>query len=168
MSNKDHATWTRGVLALGSNMGDTHEILFRAVADIRATEGIVVDRQSSVHDTTALTSSGYDETKPRYANQVITIRTVWSPEKLLTRLQSIEHRHGRVRSGDQYADRTLDIDIITYGEVELATETLTLPHPRAHERLFVLEPWLEIDQDAELPGKGAVAVLVRPLQETAE
>ena len=168
MSNKDHATWTRGVLALGSNMGDTHEILFRAVADIRATEGIVVDRQSSVHDTTALTSSGYDETKPRYANQVITIRTVWSPEKLLTCLQSIEHRHGRVRSGDQYADRTLDIDIITYGEVELATETLTLPHPRAHERLFVLEPWLEIDQDAELPGKGAVAALVRPLQETAE
>ena len=149
-------------------MGDTHEILFRAVADIRATEGISVDRQSSVHDTTALTSSGYDETKPRYANQVITIRSVWSPEKLLTRLQNIELRHGRMRRGDQYADRTLDIDIITYGDVELATKTLALPHPRAYERLFVLEPWLEIDQDAELPGKGAVAALVQSLRETAE
>ena len=167
MSNEDHGTWARGVLALGSNMGDTHEILFRAVADIRATEGIVVERQSSVHDTTALTSSGYDETKPRYANQVITIRTVWSPEKLLTQLQSIELRHGRIRSGDQYADRTLDIDIITYGDVERATETLTLPHPRAHERLFVLEPWLEIDRDAELPGKGTVEALVQSLREPA-
>ena len=168
MSNEDHVTWIHAVLALGSNMGDTHEILFRAVADIRATEGIVVYRQSSVHDTTALTSSGYDETKPRYANQVITIRTVWSPEKLLTRLQSIEHRHGRMRSGDQYADRTLDIDIITHGQTELATETLALPHPRAHERLFVLEPWLEIDQDSELPGKGAVAALVLSLREPTE
>ena len=168
MSNEDHVAWTRGVLALGSNMGDTHEMLFRAVADIRATEGIVVERQSSVHDTTALTSSGYDETKPRYANQVITIRTVWSPKKLLTRLQSIELRHGRMRSGDQYADRTLDIDIITHGAVELSTGTLTLPHPRAHERLFVLEPWLEIDQYAELPGKGAVAALMQSLRETTE
>ena len=168
MSNEEHGTWTHAVLGLGSNMGDTHEILFRAVADIRATEGIVVYRQSSVHDTTALTSSGYDETKPRYANQVITIRTVWSPEKLLTRLQSIELRHGRMRRSDQYADRTLDIDIITYGQTELATETLTLPHPRAHERLFVLEPWLEIDKDATLPGKGAVAALVQSLRETAE
>ena len=149
-------------------MGDTHEILFRAVADIRATEGIVVERQSSVYDTTALTSSGYDDTKPRYANQVITIRTVWPPEKLLTRLQSIELRHGRTRRSDQYADRTLDIDIITYGETELATETLTLPHPRAHERLFVLEPWLEIDKDATLPGRGAVVALVQSLRETAE
>ena len=168
MSNEYHGTWTHAVLALGSNMGDTHEMLFRAGADIRATEGIVVDRQSSVHDTTALTSSGYDETKPRYANQVITIRTVWSPEKLLTRLQSIELRHGRMRSGDQYADRTLDIDIITHGQTELATETLTLPHPRAPERLFVLEPWLEIDKDATLPGRGAVAALVQSLRETTE
>jgi len=168
VSTEGYSEWTRAVLALGSNLGDTHEILFRAVADIRATEGIVVERQSSVHHTTALTSSGYDETKPRYANQVITIRTVWSPEKLLTQLQSIELRHGRTRSGDQYADRTLDIDIITYGDVERATETLTLPHPRAHERLFVLEPWLEIDRDAELPGKGTVEALVQSLREPAE
>ena len=157
-------SWTPVVLALGSNMGDTRETLFRAVADIRATEGISLKKASGVHDTTALTSAGFDETRPRYANQVVSLHTVWSPEKLLSHLQTVEARHGRQRTEDQWADRTLDIDIITYGDIALETELLTLPHPRAHERLFVLEPWLELDSDAELPGHGLVADIVASLK----
>lgn len=157
-------SWTPVVLALGSNMGDTRETLFRAIADIRATEGISLKKASGVYDTTALTSAGYDETRPRYANQVMSIHTVWSPEKLLLHLQTVEARHGRQRTDDQWADRTLDIDIITYGDIALQTELLTLPHPRAHERLFVLEPWLELDSDAELPGHGPAADIVASLK----
>ncbi len=157
-------SWARAVLALGSNMGNTRETLFRAIADLRAIEGISLENTSSVYDTTALTSTGYDETRPRYANQVVSLHTVWSPEKLLSHLQTVEARHGRQRTDDQWADRTLDIDIITYGDIALETELLTLPHPRAHERLFVLEPWLELDSDAELPGHGPVADIVASLE----
>ena len=157
-------SWARAVLALGSNMGNTRETLFRAVADIRAIEGISLEKTSRVYDTTALTSTGYDDARPRYANQVVSIHTVWSPEKLLSHLQTVEARHGRQRTDDQWADRTLDIDIITYGDIALEKELLTLPHPRAHERLFVLEPWLELDGEAELPGHGLVAELVESLK----
>ena len=163
-ANGPSESWTPVVLALGSNMGDTRETLFRAIADIRALEGISVENTSSVYDTTALTSTGYDETRPRYANQVVSIHTVWSPEKLLSHLQTVEARHGRQRTDDRWADRTLDIDIITYGAIALHTELLTIPHPRAHERLFVLEPWLELDREAELPGRGPVAELVESLK----
>jgi 2-amino-4-hydroxy-6-hydroxymethyldihydropteridine pyrophosphokinase len=95
---------------------------------------------------------------------VVSIHAVWSPERLLSHLQTVEGRHGRQRTDDQWADRTLDIDIITYGGIALETELLTLPHPRAHERLFVLEPWLELDGEAELPGHGSVAELVESLK----
>jgi 2-amino-4-hydroxy-6-hydroxymethyldihydropteridine diphosphokinase len=145
-------------------MGDTRQTLFRALADIRAIEGISLEKTSRVYDTTALTSAGYDETRPRYANQVVSIYTVWSPEKLLSHLKTVEARHGRQRTVDQWADRTLDIDIITYGAIALHTEVLTIPHPRAHERLFVLEPWLDLNGEAELPGHGPVAELVESLK----
>ena len=81
------------------------------------------------------------------------------PETLLDRLREIEHRHGRVRA-ERWGDRTLDLDIVMFDDVQQQTDYLTLPHPRAHEREFVLAPWLEIDPDAEIPGRGTVKELL--------
>lgn len=156
-------TWHKAVIALGSNLGDREQTLFEALADLRATEGIRIVAQSTLHDTVALTASGYDDTAPGYLNQVVVAETAWQPDKLLGILLAIESRHGRMRDGTQYADRTLDLDLITYDDLSLVTEELTLPHPRAHERSFVLRPWLEVDPDAEIPGRGLVAQLLAAL-----
>ena len=157
--------WHRVVVALGSNLGERDEELFRALADLNATEGVRVITQSSVHETTALTEGGYDESAPKYLNQVAIVDTVWAPQALLEIVLGIESRHGRVRNDERYASRTLDIDLIDYdGEVN-ETDTLTLPHPRAHKRLFVLKPWLEVDPAASLPGHGKVATLVETLSQ---
>ena len=155
--------WHRVVVALGSNLGERDEELFRALADLNATEGVRVIAQSSVHETTALTEGGYDDSAPKYLNQVAIIDTVWVPQTLLEIVLDIEARHGRVRTDERYASRTLDIDLIDYDGEEIETETLTLPHPRARERLFVLNPWLEVDPAASLPGHGLVATLVEAL-----
>ena len=156
--------WHHAVLALGSNLGERDDELFRAVADLKATEGIRVVGASSIHETTALTESGYDEAAPRYLNQVVMIDTVWSPRDLLRLTSEIELRHGRLRDDQRYAPRTLDIDIIRYDDVHLSDPDLELPHPRAHERTFVLGPWLELDPEASIPGRGSVAGLLSALE----
>jgi 2-amino-4-hydroxy-6-hydroxymethyldihydropteridine diphosphokinase len=152
--------WTRAVVALGTNQGDRESVLADARADLRATEGVVVIAQSSVVETVALTESGYDSAEPQYLNQVVVIHTAWPAKDLLDRLHDIEQRHGRVRDGVRYAPRTLDLDLIVWGELVGTNPELTLPHPRAHERRFVLEPWLEIEPDAVFPGRGLVRDLL--------
>lgn len=156
-------TWTPCVVALGSNMGDREETLFRAVADIRATEGFRVVAESKVYETVALTEKGPDPTQPGYVNQVVRIDSAWSAAKTLQALHSIEQAHGRVRPAEKFANRTLDLDLITFGEHTISTDALVIPHPRAHERRFVLEPWLEIEPDGELPGKGSLRDLLQGL-----
>jgi 2-amino-4-hydroxy-6-hydroxymethyldihydropteridine diphosphokinase len=151
-------------VALGSNLGDREDLAQRALADIRATEGFVIRAASSVRETLALGVDGVDLEAPRYLNQVILLDSAWSPERTLGLLLSIEEAHGRVR-GDQgdakrYANRTLDLDLITYGDRVVQSASLSLPHPRAHERRFVLEPWNEVDPKAVLPGRGPVATLL--------
>lgn len=153
--------WHHAVVALGSNLGDREETLFQAVADLRATEGIRVLVESGLHETVALTASGYDEEAPGYVNQVVLIETAWQPEALLDILLGIEAQHGRTRDGTAYANRTLDLDLISYDDIESQSPRLTLPHPRAHEREFVLRPWSEIDSTATLPGHGPIADLLR-------
>lgn len=155
--------WHRVVIALGSNLGERDEELFRAIADLRATEGVRIVAESSVHETVALTSKGYDEAAPKYLNQVVIAETVWSAEDLLRIVLQIEAQHGRVRSGERYESRTLDIDLIDYDSKPYSAESLELPHPRAHEREFVLAPWLAIDPTAEIPGHGSVSALLEGL-----
>lgn len=159
--------WTKAVIALGANQGEREQTLLNAVSDLRATEGVVVVTESSVIQTVALTESGYDESAPGYVNQVVIIHTAWPAEHLLERLQEIEQRHGRARDGVRYAPRTLDLDIIDWGGVTVDVPGLTLPHPRAHERRFVLAPWLEVDPEAEIPGRGSVKVLLAELEFSA-
>lgn len=150
-------------MALGTNLGNREEEAFGALADIRATEGFRVGAVSSLHETVALGEEGPDLTAPKYLNQVILLDSAWSAEKTLEMLLAIEHRHGRVRGVQQYADRTLDLDLIRYGDEVHSSDYLTVPHPRAHLRRFVLEPWLEIDAEASIPGHGPVAQLLAGL-----
>ena len=159
--------WTRCVVALGTNLGDRQDIAFRALADVAATEGFRVVASSSLHETVALTPNGFDSSAPGYLNQVMVLESAWSPQRTLDHLLAIETAHGRVREAGQYADRTLDLDLITYGDLIHHSESLTLPHPRAHQRRFVLEPWLEIDPQATIPEKGKVAKLLGALPTTS-
>ncbi len=156
-------TWVSCVVALGTNLGDREDIAFRALADIAATEGFRVAASSSLHETVALGPDGPNPDAPAYVNQVIALESGWSAEKTLALLLDIERRHGRERTGEKYADRTLDLDLIVYGDLRHDGPEVTTPHPRAHERRFVLEPWHEIDPDAVLPGKGAISDLLANL-----
>jgi 2-amino-4-hydroxy-6-hydroxymethyldihydropteridine diphosphokinase len=153
-------TWVSCVVALGTNLGDRHEIAFRALADIAATEGFRVSASSSLHETVALGPEGPNPDTPSYVNQVILLESAWSPERTLELLRDVERRHGRERTGEKYADRTLDLDLIVYGDRVSDDPVVTTPHPRAHERRFVLEPWLEVDPQASIPGRGSVRDLL--------
>ncbi len=150
------------ILSLGSNLGDREATIRAALEDIAAADGIRLLEVSSLIETPALKPDGVDESAPAYLNAAASVSTTLSPVQLLATLNAIEAKHGRVR-GERWGDRTLDIDIVAIDGLELATDELTVPHPRAHERTFVLAPWLELDADAELPGKGRVADLLAGL-----
>jgi 2-amino-4-hydroxy-6-hydroxymethyldihydropteridine diphosphokinase len=157
-------TTRRTVLALGSNLGERKRTMLQAVrriADLPTTELLAI---SEPIDTVAVKPDGEDENAPRYLNAVLIMDTALAPETLLDELNRIEAELGRVRA-ERWGDRTLDIDIVTMEGVVVDGPRLTLPHPRAHERRFVLEPWLSVDPDAELPGYGRVDALLRGLGE---
>jgi dihydroneopterin aldolase/2-amino-4-hydroxy-6-hydroxymethyldihydropteridine diphosphokinase len=147
------------VLALGSNLGDREGTIRGALDDLRALPGVHSIRASALVETPALTLHGVDETAPAYLNAVALVRTSLAPHALLDALHDVESGHGRER-GERWSDRTLDIDIVTYGDRVSSDERLTLPHPRAHERAFVLVPWLQVDPQAALPGRGRVSDLL--------
>ncbi|NEN04637.1 2-amino-4-hydroxy-6-hydroxymethyldihydropteridine diphosphokinase [Diaminobutyricibacter tongyongensis] len=147
------------VLALGSNLGDREATIRAAVADLDAAAGIRVEQLSPLVETPALKLTGVDHHAPAYLNAVVVIDTVLGPHDLLDVVNAVEQRHGRVRE-ERWGDRTLDIDIIDYDGRELDDDRLTLPHPRAWERGFVLAPWHSIRPDARLAGHGPIAVLL--------
>ncbi len=151
----------RVVLALGSNLGDREATVLAAVREIADLDGVELVATSTLHSTVALKPEGIDPDAPAYVNAVVIVETDLDPHALLSQLREIEHTHGRVRA-ERWGDRTLDLDIVDAG-VTLTTPDLTLPHPRAHERDFVLAPWLEADPDAVLTGRGAVRDLLASL-----
>ena len=144
------------VIAMGSNLGDRGEHIKAAFEQLGAVAGITPIALSPIVESYALTESGYDETKPRYLNAVAIVKTSLKPKPLLSALQAIESEHGRVRI-ERWGSRTLDLDIVTYGSELKASKELTIPHPRAYQRPFVLMPWLALDPNAVLPGHGPVA-----------
>lgn len=152
------------VIALGSNQGDREATLRAAVTAIRELDGVTITAASPLVETPALTLAGIDETAPAYLNAVILVRSALTPEQLLAELHRIENEHGRVRT-QRWGDRTLDLDLIDFAGLTRNTDTLTLPHPRAHERAFVLQPWLMANQDASLTGHGRVADLIRTVSD---
>ncbi|GLY27546.1 2-amino-4-hydroxy-6-hydroxymethyldihydropteridine diphosphokinase [Kineosporia sp. NBRC 101731] len=133
------------VLALGTNMGDRLMILRGAVRDLRAVEGLEIDVISPVIQTDPV--GGPDQ--PDYLNAVVLATSTLSANDVLAACNRIEGEFGRERTV-RWGPRTLDIDVISYGELRSYDEKLTLPHPRAHERAFVLAPWLAADEHATL------------------
>ena len=153
----------RAILALGGNLGDRKAIIKAAIKDIKALEGVSVIAKSPLYESFAATEDGPDESAPRYLNGVIEIETTLKPGALLTAVRKIETAHGRVRL-ERWGSRTLDIDIITYGSVIKDGKRLTIPHPRAYQRAFVMVPWAAMDPSARLLGHGSVAALAEDLK----
>jgi 2-amino-4-hydroxy-6-hydroxymethyldihydropteridine diphosphokinase len=150
------------ILALGSNLGARLDILQGAVDAVAGLPGVSVDEVSPVYETAPV---GGPE-QPDYLNAVLLARTDLSPYDLLAGVHEVEAAFDRIREV-RWGPRTLDIDIITYEGVRSNDPDLTLPHPRAHERAFVLAPWHDADPDAVLPGHGPVAGLLKALRDAA-
>ncbi|MES2171945.1 MAG: 2-amino-4-hydroxy-6-hydroxymethyldihydropteridine diphosphokinase [Actinomycetota bacterium] len=150
--------WLPAVIALGANLGDRETTLRAAVAEIGAIDGVRSVHASGIVESHAVKLDGVDELAPDYLNAVVTVSCGLSPEQLLDELNRIEAEHGRVRV-ERWGDRTLDLDIVTFALFTQHDERLTLPHPRAWERPFVIVPWLQVQPDAVLPGRGPIADL---------
>ncbi|TQL01712.1 2-amino-4-hydroxy-6-hydroxymethyldihydropteridine diphosphokinase [Cellulomonas sp. SLBN-39] len=136
------------VLALGANVGPAQETLRHAVADLAAVPGVEIVAVSPLARTAAVGPE-----QPDYLNAVLLARTSLGPRDLLRAVHAVEQRHGRERT-ERWGPRTLDVDIVVYGSTTAVTDDLELPHPRAHERAFVLAPWAQVDPEAVLPGLG--------------
>ncbi|MFE3452732.1 2-amino-4-hydroxy-6-hydroxymethyldihydropteridine diphosphokinase [Nonomuraea sp. NPDC059194] len=150
------------VLALGSNLGSRFQTLQDAIDSLFDAPGLRFVAVSPVYETDPV--GGPDDQKP-YLNAVVIAESKLTPETLLDRAQSVENAFGRVRA-ERWGPRTLDVDIITAGDVVSDDPDLTLPHPRCHERAFVLVPWSEADPSAVVPGRGPVADLLAGLDQS--
>lgn len=137
------------VLALGSNVGASTETLRAAIRDLAELDGLEVTAVSPLARTAAV---GGPE-QPDFLNAVVLGRTTLAPRALLHACQAVEQTHGRERL-EPWGPRTLDVDIVLHGSTVAVTDDLELPHPRANQRAFVLQPWAQVDPDAVLPGLG--------------
>jgi 2-amino-4-hydroxy-6-hydroxymethyldihydropteridine diphosphokinase len=145
---------TQAYVGLGANLGDRETTVRRAAELMGAT------RLSSIRETEPW---GHAE-QPMFLNAVAEIETDLGPTELLDRLLEIEHELGRTREGPRYGPRTIDLDLLLYGDEVVDEPGLTVPHPRLHERLFVLEPLFELDPGLVVPGRGTVAAMIAELQ----
>lgn len=147
----------RAVISLGSNLGNRLETLQGAVDALEDTPGVRVKAVSPVYETEPW---GVEPgSQPSYFNAVVVLKTTLPPSSLLERAHAVEEAFHRVRD-ERWGARTLDVDIVAYADVVSDDPQLTLPHPRAHERAFVLAPWHDVDPEAQLSGRGPVADLL--------
>ena len=145
---------TLAYIGLGANLGDARGALDAASAALAALPDSELLRRSSIYRSAPIDSSG-----PDYLNAVAELRTALEPLALLHRLQAIELAHGRERPY-RNAPRTLDLDLLLYGQTLTDSPELTLPHPRAHQRAFVLRPLAELVPDLVIPGRGRASELL--------
>lgn len=149
-----------GYLGLGSNVGDRDEHLRAAIAGLRA-HGVAVEAASSTYETEPV---GEMLDQPDFLNAVIRIRTDLEPEELLDLCKAVEAEGGRLFGGPRHGPRTLDVDLLLLGDVELATGRLTLPHAQVTARRFVLEPLLELDPGLMLPDGTSLAAALAAIE----
>jgi 2-amino-4-hydroxy-6-hydroxymethyldihydropteridine diphosphokinase len=147
----------RCVLAIGSNLGERLNNLQGAVNTLADTPEVWVTAVSPVYETAPV---GAPEGSRDFLNAIVLADTTLSARTLLERALAVEDAYGRERTDDAGAPRTLDVDLIVVGDRRADDEDLVLPHPRAHERAFVLAPWNDVEPDAELPDQGPVAELL--------
>lgn len=158
-------------IALGANLGDGAATLDAALRDLDRASGTRLVAQSRFYRSPAVGPGP----QPDYVNAVARLETTLAPHALLDELLAIEVRHGRVRDGTRWGPRTLDLDLLLYGDLVMDDERLAVPHPEMTRRNFVLAPLLELDPDLVIPGAGpARAALARvgqagltPLSRTA-
>jgi 2-amino-4-hydroxy-6-hydroxymethyldihydropteridine diphosphokinase len=159
-----HGT-VQAVIAFGANLGDREATITDAAERIARLPLVEELQLSEMFETVAIRPEGPDPDAAAYLNAVAIITTQLAPSILLGFLHAIEEQHGRERR-IHWGDRTLDLDLIVYGDIVSQDPGLLLPHPRAKDRLFVLEPWLSLDPNATIPGAGTVADLVAELLAT--
>jgi 2-amino-4-hydroxy-6-hydroxymethyldihydropteridine diphosphokinase len=149
----------RAFVGLGANLGDAQQTLreaVRALADLPQTRFVAASG--------CYRSAPVDAPGPEFLNAVVELRTRLAPVRLLQELQRIELAHGRERPFAN-APRTLDLDLLLYGEVSIDEPRLVVPHPRMHRRAFVLLPLLELDAQAHIPGIGSAQACLRAVRD---
>ena len=149
----------RAFVGLDSNLGDREAMIARAVELLSDATGVEVIAVSQLRETEPW---GPVE-QPPYLNGAVELETELPPRALLDVLLAVEGALGRDRTGERWGPRTIDLDLLLYDEVEVDQPGLTIPHPRLHERRFVLEPLAELAPDALVPGRGTVRELLRGL-----
>ncbi len=148
-SPASHPSWQSAYIGLGSNLADPVAQVQRALAEIGDIPDLRVERCSSLYETAPVGIT----TQPSFVNAAVLVQTRLSPRALLAHLLDIEARHARVRA-ERNGPRTLDLDILLFGEQLIDEPGLVVPHPRLHERAFALLPLLEIDPAIVIPGIG--------------
>ncbi|HET8751575.1 MAG TPA: 2-amino-4-hydroxy-6-hydroxymethyldihydropteridine diphosphokinase [Gaiellaceae bacterium] len=148
---------TRAYVGLGANLGERQQTLHAAVDALAAEEGIEVVAVSTLRETEPV---GVGE-QPDFLNGAVALDTTLGARELLDRLLGVEQRFGRVRVPGEHGPRTLDLDLLLYGDEEIDEPGLAVPHPRLHERRFVLEPLAELAPGLVVPGRGDVESLLR-------
>ena len=152
---------TRAYVGLGSNLGDREETIRRAVALLDREADVDVVAVSRLRETEPV---GYLD-QPRFLNGVAAVDTSLAPRELLERLLAVERRLGRDRSASpRQGPRTIDLDLLLHGAERVEGPGLEIPHPRMHERPFVLEPLAELAPDVVVPGRGRVETLLAKLR----
>lgn len=150
---------TRAYVGLGANLGDRERTLACAIELLGDADGVEVVAVSKLRETDPV--GVLDQ--PRFLNGAVALETMLSPRELLDTLLAVERELGRTRGGERWGPRTIDLDLLVYGDLVIHEPGLRVPHPRLHERRFALEPLAELDPDLEIPGRGSVSTLVTAL-----
>jgi 2-amino-4-hydroxy-6-hydroxymethyldihydropteridine diphosphokinase len=149
----------RAYIGLGANLGDREATIARALELLAAYPGVELIAASRLRETEPW---GFAD-QPAFLNGAAAVRTSLSAAELLNALLAVERELGRTRDGPRYGPRTIDLDLLLYGDEIIDEPGLAVPHPRLHERAFALEPLLDLDPELTAPGRGRVADLLREL-----
>lgn len=149
----------RAYVGLGANLGDREGALRAAVGALDATDGVQVVAVSAFRDTDPV---DYLD-QPRFLNAAAAVDTTLAPRELLDALLAVERSLGRTRGSPRFGPRTIDLDLLLYGDESVDEPGLTVPHPRLHERAFALEPLAELHPGLVVPGQGPLETLLRKL-----
>ena len=147
-------------IGLGANLGDRERTLRIALERLGLEPGIEIVAVSRFRETDPV---GFED-QPRFVNAAAALRTTLAPRDLLDRLLAVERSLGRTRTGPRFGPRTVDLDLLLYGDAMVDEPGLTIPHPRLAERRFALEPLLDLDPGLVVPGQGSVEALLAALQ----
>jgi 2-amino-4-hydroxy-6-hydroxymethyldihydropteridine diphosphokinase len=147
-------------IGIGSNLGEREDTIRQALALLAAEPGIEVDAVSSIRETDPVGIVN----QPKFLNAAARLLTDLAPRQVLERLLAVEQRLGRVRTGERFGPRTIDLDLLVYADEVVDEHGLRVPHPRLAERRFVLEPLVELDPELVVPGLGPVRDLLAKLE----